>query len=56
MFHPPRASNSRIKVEEARGGGVEVGGQLGDFISQAIQLRSVMSSERMDLHGEASFC
>jgi len=41
--------------QEARGGGVEVGGQLGDLVAEPVQLRGVMSSERMDLHGEPSF-
>ena len=37
--------------EQARGGGVEVGGQLGDLVAEPVQLRG-----GMDLHGVPSFC
>jgi hypothetical protein len=34
---------------------VEVRGQLGDLVAEPVQLRGVLSSKRMDLHGELSF-
>ena len=39
-----------VRREQARGGGVEVRGQLGDLVAEAVQLRG-----GMDLHGEPSF-
>jgi hypothetical protein len=60
VFQPPRASNSRIQLEQARGGGVEVGEQFGNLVAEPVQLRGEMLSGkhrwRMDLHGEPSFC
>jgi hypothetical protein len=46
------------EIEQARGGGVEVRGQLGDLVAEPVQLRGAMRSRkhscRMDLHGESS--
>ncbi len=38
------------EIEQARGGGVEVGGELGDLIAQAVEVG------RGHLHDESSFC
>jgi hypothetical protein len=37
------------QIEQARGRGVEVGGELGDLVTQAVELSVV------DLHGEPPF-
>jgi hypothetical protein len=38
VFQPPRAFELTDQGEEACGGGVEVRGQLGDFVAKSIQL------------------
>jgi hypothetical protein len=68
--HPPGRAGAEARVpaaarvecsdeiEQARGGGVEVRGQLGDLVAEPVQLRGAMRSRkhscRMDLHGESS--
>ena len=42
------------QLEQARGGSIEVGRELGDLVAEPIQLRGVMNSRRMDQHGEPS--
>src|SRR5262245_39511807 len=42
------------QVEETGSGGIEVGGQLGNLIAEAIQLL-VVGRRRVSMHGESSF-
>src|SRR5207244_13414012 len=45
------------QLEQTRGGRVEMGGQLGDLVAEAVEFRGArLSRLRMDLHGEPSFC
>src|SRR5262249_25061434 len=41
------------QVEEPRGGGVEMGGELGDLVAEAVQLLGVLRG-RVSVHGEPS--
>jgi len=54
VFHPPRGVECSDQLEQARGGRVEVGGQLGDLIAELVELRGGMRkgehSGRVDLH------
>jgi hypothetical protein len=61
-YHPARVAGQALgrvegadQLEQARGGGVEVGGQLGDLVAELVQLGGVMNSKRAVLHGEPSF-
>src|SRR2546425_570054 len=48
------------QLEQARGGRVEVGGELGNLVAEPLQLRGAMVSSnhswQMDQHGEPSSC
>jgi hypothetical protein len=45
------------QLEQARGSGVEMRGQLGDLVAEAVELRDgILSRSQMVLHGEPSFC